>query len=120
MGKKTLIIGASENTERYAAKAVQMLTSYNHEVIALGNKEGNIHGVPIESKASYVQDIDTVSLYINETIQRFYYSYVISLNPKRVIFNPGTENSEFARLLRENDISIEIACTLVLLRTGQY
>jgi len=73
-----------------------------------------------DNRVQFFEDIDTVSLYINEKIQRMYYFYVISLNPKRVIFNPGSENPEFIALLKEYDIEVSIACTLVLLRTGQY
>jgi len=115
-----MIIGASENPNRYAAQAVKLLKEYEHALIAIGRKNGTIHKVPILGRVQFFEDIDTVSLYINEKIQRMYYFYVISLNPKRVIFNPGSENPEFIALLKEYDIEVSIACTLVLLRTGQY
>ncbi len=120
MGKKTLIIGASENTDRYAAQAVKLLAHYEHEVIALGKKPGTVHNTKIEGRAQYFPEVDTVSLYINSKIQKMYFYYVISINPKRVIFNPGAENAEFAELLRTHDIEVLNACTLVMLRTGQF
>jgi len=120
MGKKTLIIGASENPQRYAAQAVALLNQAKHPVIALGRKVGEIHGISIQDKVQYFEDLDTVSLYINPEIQEFYYSYILSLNPKRVIFNPGTENIDLAKLLKEYNIAYENSCTLVLLRTEQY
>ncbi len=120
MGKKTLVIGASENTERYAAQAIRMLKDYDHEVVALGRKAGIIHEVSIQTLAHTFENVDTVSLYINPKIQIAYYEYVIALNPERVIFNPGTENAKFAQILKEKNIQSENACTLVLLRTDQY
>ncbi len=66
------------------------------------------------------KNVDTVTLYLNAKRQEEYYDYIISLKPRRVIFNPGTENFEFEKLLKKNAIYAEIACTLVLLRTCQY
>lgn len=120
MGKKTLVIGASENPQRYAALAINMLKQYDHEIIALGKNTGRIHGIPILAEREDFKDIDTVTLYINPKIQKLYYNYIISLDPNRVIFNPGAENPEFTILLKENNIQTENACTLVLLRTDQY
>lgn len=117
--KPTLVIGAAPNPERYAYKATVMLSEYGHPVVPLGIKKGQIAGIEI------VQDrpsgyFDTVTLYLGPQNQPPYYDYIIGLNPRRVIFNPGTENNEFEGLLRDKGIDIIEACTLVMLRTGQY
>jgi uncharacterized protein len=117
---KTLVIGASTNPERYSNKAIVSLLNNNHQVVAIGNKAGNVLGVEIETKLIAFSDIDTITLYLNPLRQEVYYDYILSLNPKRVIFNPGTENPELYKLLTNKNIGYEIACTLVLLATGQY
>lgn len=117
---KTLVIGASENPERYSFKAINMLREYNHEVEAIGAREGKVADVSFSSEQKDFKDIHTVSLYINPTIQKAYFAYIISLNPERIIFNPGTENGDFYELLVETDIEILEACTLVLLRSNQF
>lgn len=118
--KKTLVLGATTNTERYAYKAISLLVANNHPVIAIGQKSGEVAGVKIQTKAIPVKNIDTITLYLNPKRQREYYNYIIESQPKRVIFNPGTENPEFYQLLKSNGIPIEEACTLVLLTTHQY
>ncbi|WP_325261227.1 CoA-binding protein [Flavobacterium sp.] len=118
--KKTLIIGATTKPERAAFKAIGMLVSRGHSVIALGQNAGEVAGVKINTKAIPIKNIDTISLYINPTRQRDYYNYIVEAKPKRVIFNPGTENPEFYQLLELNNIKFEIACTLVLLTLDKY
>lgn len=118
--RKTLVIGASENSDRYSNKAIHALVSHNHEVVAIGLRKGQVAGVPFDSEKKAFQDIDTVSLYVGSQNQPEYYSYIIGLKPRRVIFNPGTENPEFISKLESAGIYPEIACTLVLLATGQY
>jgi predicted CoA-binding protein len=118
--KKTLVLGASENPERYSNMAILRLLSKDQSVVALGQRIGEVSGVKIQAKQVPFTNIDTVTLYLNPTRQRDYYNYIIGLEPKRVIFNPGTENPEFYQLLRSNNIQVEVACTLVLLGTGQY
>lgn len=120
MKKKTLVIGASENPSRYANIAINRLVSYNHPVVALGLREGEVAGVPIETGEPQFKDIDTVTLYLGPPRQPQYYDYILSLDPQRVIFNPGTENPEFYKLLRDKGVEVEVACTLVLLATSQY
>lgn len=118
--KKTLVLGATTKPERYAFKAVNMLVDKGHSVLALGQNTGEIAGINIQTKAIPLKNIDTVTLYLNPTRQRDYYNYIVETKPKRVIFNPGTENPEFYQLLKLNDIKVEVACTLVLLSTNQY
>jgi predicted CoA-binding protein len=120
MNKKTLVIGASLKVERYSNIAIKRLRSYNHPVKAFGLKPGKVGDVTIDTELIDYDAIDTVTLYLNPKRQEDYYDYIISLKPKRVIFNPGTENPEFYKLLKENSIEFEVACTLVLLATNQY
>lgn len=120
MSKKTLVIGASENVQRYSNMAIRKLLNYGHEVVAIGNKEGEIKGVSIEKATPPFENVDTVTLYLNPRNQQSYYDYILSLKPNRVIFNPGTENPEFQRQLKEQNIGYENACTLVLLSMGEY
>lgn len=118
--KKTLVIGASENPERYAYKAIRMLLEYGHPVIALSKKPGQVAGILFQTSTDPIPEIDTVSLYLGPKNQPEYYQYVLNLAPKRVIFNPGTENKELASLCIGNSIEVIEACTLVMLRTGQF
>lgn len=118
--KKTLVLGASSNPARYSYMAIQSLTAKEHSVVAIGLKEEEVLGVKIQTKQIPFTNIDTVTLYLNPQRQRDYYNYVVSLSPKRVIFNPGTENPEFYQLLKLNNIKVEVACTLVMLSTKQF
>lgn len=120
MKKKTLVLGASANPSRYSFMAINRLVNHDQPVVALGLKEAEVAGVKIQTKQVPFTNIDTVTLYLNPQRQKEYYNYIISLEPKRVIFNPGTENPELYQLLRMNGIEIEVACTLVMLSTGQY
>ncbi len=118
--KKTLVIGASENKERYSNIAVNLLRQYQYPVVAIGNKVGKINDVEIVVGKPVLTDIDTVTLYVSEKYQKEYYQYIISLKPKRIIFNPGTENNELFELAIDNNIKPVEACTLVMLKTKQY
>lgn len=118
--KKTLVLGASAKPEKYAFKAISMLVEKGHSVLAIGQNTGEVAGVKIYTKAIPLSKVNTVTLYINALRQREYYNYIIEAKPKRVIFNPGTENPEFYQLLELNKIKAEVACTLVLLATNQY
>jgi len=117
---KVLVIGASLKTERYSNIAINMLTEFEHTVFALGLRKGIVNDVNIVTEKTDYKDIDTVTLYLNSGRQSEYYDYIIGLKPKRVIFNPGTENVTFYNLLEKENINFEIACTLVLLRTGLF
>jgi hypothetical protein len=118
--KKTLVLGASENPDRYANIAIKRLLNKGVEVVAIGIKEGIVDGVIIENYKKEFDAIDTVTLYLSAKNQVDYYNYILSLKPKRVIFNPGTENSELEELLTKNGISFESACTLVLLSLNKF
>lgn len=121
MNKPTLVIGASENPERYSYKAINMLLNHNHKVYGYGNKAGNVSGCEFFTEYKHIEGLDTITLYIGEKNQTdAIKSYIESLQPKRVIFNPGTENSNWQSKLEEKGIQAEEACTLVLLQTEQY
>jgi uncharacterized protein len=120
MNKKTLVLGASTEETRYSNIATHRLLEQGHEVVLLGNKKGEIQGVPIHDDLFKFENIDTVTLYINATRQTAYYDYLLSLQPKRIIFNPGTENAELVALANNKNITTEYACTLVLLATDEY
>ena len=118
--KKTLVIGASENPARYSNLAINRLKNNQHPVVAIGKRAGSVAGIPIATEKIEIDDIDTITLYLNPALQKEYYDYIISLHPKRIIFNPGTENDELAELAQQQGIKPVEACTLVLLSTGQY
>ncbi|WP_304143231.1 MULTISPECIES: CoA-binding protein [Mesoflavibacter] len=120
MNKKTLVLGASLNPVRYSNTAINKLVANNIPTVAFGLREGEVAGVKIDTDLKMYTDLDTVTLYLNPTRQKEYYDYIVSLNPNRVIFNPGTENPEFYKILDKNNIVYEVACTLVLLSINQY
>lgn len=120
MGKYTLVIGASENPERYSNKAIVRLKQHGHSIAAIGNKDGIVDGVRISSEKNSFEGIDTVTIYLGVPHQAAYIDYVLSLKPKRIIFNPGTENDDFEAKAKEQGIQTMEACTLVMLGTGQY
>ena len=117
---KTLVFGASLNPDRYSYKAILMLRKTNILVVAFGLKYGVVCDVEIDTNLELYRSIHTVTLYLNPKRQLDYMEYILNLNPKRVIFNPGTENPDFFKLLEQYDISYEMSCTLVLLSTNQY
>ena len=118
--KSTLVIGASEKPGRYSWMAVNMLKECGHKVYAIGLRPGNVNGVEIVTGQPAIVNLDTISLYVGLKHQPDIYSYILGLNPKRVIFNQGTENPELINMLMKAGIATEEACTLALLRTGQY
>lgn len=118
--KDTLVIGASLKPDRYSNIAVKRLVDKGIATKAFGLQVGIIHGVQINTNLYDIQNIHTITLYLNPKRQKAYYNEIITLQPSRVIFNPGTENPEFYVLLRENKIEVVEACTLVLLATDQY
>lgn len=120
--KRTAVIGATTNPSRYAYLACKMLTEYGHEIFPLGVKDGNLFGkdiLDIRAKPK-LDDIDTVTLYIGPQRQPEWYNYLLELKPRRIIFNPGTENPEFEALAEEAGIEVIEGCTLVMLRSRQF
>ena len=123
--KKTLILGATPNPTRYAYLAAERLTNKKHDIVLVGIKKGEMFGQNIEVQTKendlpIYDDIDTITLYVGVQNQPEWYDYILQTNPKRIIFNPGTENPELIEMAREAGIEVEVACTLVLLNTGQY
>ena len=118
--KKTLVIGASDNPQRYSYLAMNRLRSKGHPVVAIGRKAVSVGDINIDTEKKPFPGVDTVTLYLNPGLQAEYYDYILSLHPKRIIFNPGAENEELANLALANGIQPLEACTLVLLSTGQY
>jgi len=119
--KKTLVLGASPNPVRFSCKAVKSLRRHDIDVVAVGFRKGFIEDVEILTGQPEIKDVHTVSLYIGSSRQAEYYDYIISLKPKRVIFNPGTINPEFMDMLRNGKhIEPVSECMLVLLNEGEY
>lgn len=114
------MIGASTNPSRYSFSAVQLLNQNEHDVVPIGIKAGQIDEIDIITDRPEIEDVDTITLYIRPDLQKNYEEYIWSLNPKRIIFNPGTENPVLIKKAKERGIEIEIACTLVMLRLGDY
>jgi predicted CoA-binding protein len=120
MNKKTVVLGASANPSRYSFLAVTRLIAHGHTVIPIGKKKGKINNEEIITELPHLHDVDTITLYLNSQNQKQYYDYILSLHPKRIIFNPGAENDELVTLANKNNIQPMYACTLVLLSTNQY
>ncbi len=119
--KKTLVIGATTNPSRYAYVAINRLRRYGHEVVAVGIDNGAVGDVPIVREKMPFNNVDTVTLYVRPAVQKeSYEDYIVSLKPKRVIFNPGTENPAFEHRLRQEGIEPVEGCTLVMLAVGDY
>lgn len=118
--KKTLVLGASDNPSRYSYLAIHRLRQHGHPVVAVGRKNTKVADVTVSTEMEPLKDIDTITLYLSPQHQQEYYSYILSLQPKRIIFNPGAENDELAKKAAEAGIKTMEACTLVMLGTNQY
>ena len=118
--KTTLVIGASTNTERYSNKCIKLLTEHKIKTYAIGNKEGTVYSTNIQTGLPHYTNINTVAIYLSPKNQKYYYDYLISLKPQRILFPPGTENPEFETKARVNGIITEQACPLVMLNIGTY
>jgi predicted CoA-binding protein len=118
--KKTLVLGASDNPSRYSYLAIHRLRSHGHPVIGIGKRYGKVADVNITTDREPAADVDTVTLYLNPQHQQQYHDFILSLKPKRIIFNPGAENEQLVELAKKNNIKPVEACTLVLLSTGKY
>jgi hypothetical protein len=119
---KTVMLGATTNPARYAYIATQKLLDNNIEVIPVGIRKGAAAGIPIRNDLPIIEEVHTITLYLNPQVQKEYYDYILSMKPQRVIFNPGTENTELYGILRRElpETKIEVACTLVLLSIDAY
>ena len=119
---KTIVLGATTNPTRYAYLATQRLLEKEIEVIPVGIRKGVVAGIPIRNDLPIIENVHTITLYLNAQVQKDYYDYILNLKPQRVIFNPGTENTELYGILKQElpETKIEVACTLVLLSIGNY
>lgn len=122
MNKKTVvIIGASNNPERYSHRALLLLRKHGHEVVPVHPKLAEIEGIPVVADVSLITGpVDTVTMYVGAAISSGLQDKLIALKPRRIIFNPGAENASLADALQKAGIACEEACTLVLLNTGQF
>ena len=120
MNKKTLVLGATPDEGKYANLAAKKLVKNGYSIVNVGVRTGEVAGVPIEKAETIHHDIDTITLYVGPQNQERLYDYILNTHPKRIIFNPGTENSELRRKATEKGIETEYACTLVLLSIGEY
>jgi hypothetical protein len=118
--KKTLVLGASDNPERYSYKAIHRLREKGHSVVAIGKKVVMVGDTTVDTAKKNYPEIDTITMYLSAKHQKEYYDYILSLNPKRIIFNPGAENEELTKIALENNIEPLEACTLVLLSVGKF
>jgi predicted CoA-binding protein len=119
---KTVIIGATPNPARYAYFAAQNLKARGHEFVPVGIKKGEVQGIPIQNinDKPVIKDVDTITMYVGPRNQQGWYDYILGLKPRRIIFNPGSENPEFEKLAESKGVEVIEACTLVMLRTNQY
>lgn len=118
--KKTLVLGASPNPIRFSYKAVKSLVRHGHEVVPIGIRKGDIMWQQIIIGKPKLNDIHTITLYLNPDNQEEYYNYILELAPKRIIFNPGSENHKLIELAMKNNIEVSIACTLIMLNSNKY
>jgi predicted CoA-binding protein len=118
--KKTVVLGASPKPIRYSYTAVQQLSSKGYEAVPIGVRDGDIGGIKIIKGTPEVEDVHTITLYLSPPRQPQYYDYIFSLNPKRLIFNPGTENLELIQMAKDKGVEVEVGCTLVMLSVGSY
>jgi len=118
--KKTLVLGATPDSSRYAFLASNKLVRYGHPIINVGLKKGEVAGIPIEKPEVIHEDVDTITLYVGSRNQAPLYDYILKTHPKRIIFNPGTENPELENLAESKGIETLYACTLVMLSIGDY
>ncbi len=117
---KVMILGASANKERYSYMALQSLERHGYEVVLVSPRYKKIDGHKVFDHIPKLKDIDTLTLYVNPKILEAYRDDIISLKPRRVIFNPGTESETLKKVFLEAGIETEYACTLVLLNTNQF
>lgn len=118
--KHTVVLGASENPMRYSNIAIRRLVESGHPVTAISAREGKVENIEFKTGKPEIENIDTITLYVGPKSQPEYYEYILKLNPKRVVFNPGTENYELEKMLKTKGIETVEGCTLVMLSIGNY
>ncbi len=121
--EKVVVLGASDKPERYSNQAVRLLLEYGHEVIPVHPALKAVADLPVIADLGDIpaaENIDTLTVYVSPAVSGKLVDSIVKLKPGRVIFNPGAENRELTEELQANDIPVEEACTLVLLRTGQF
>lgn len=120
MSSITLVMGASLKPERYSNMAIRRLRAHGHEVVAVGLREGMVEDVRIARDIPSGIRVDTVTLYMNAKNQAAWQERLLSMRPRRIIFNPGAENQVLMERAAGTGVQVIEACTLVLLSTGQY
>ncbi len=120
MKKKTVVLGATDNPDRFAYRAAHSLVKYGHSIEPVGIKQGIVAGKEIINDKRQINDVDTVTLYVGTRNLPEWYDYILGLQPRRIIFNPGTENEELMRRAQEKGIQTVEGCTLVMLSAGMY
>lgn len=120
MNKHTVVIGASPNPDRYSYRATISLKNHGHTVYPVGLRNGNIDGLDIITDRPLIQNVDTVTMYVGPQNQAVWQDYILGMEPKRIIFNPGAENDVLADAARKKGIEVVEACTLVMLSVGNY
>jgi predicted CoA-binding protein len=119
--QRVVVLGASPNPDRYSNKAVKLLAEHGHTVVPVHPTAATIEGIPATAKLEQVQgQVDTLTLYVSPHTLTPMRDTIVNMKPSRVIFNPGTENPSLIQDLRQNGIEVKEACTLVMLRTGQF
>jgi len=116
----SLVLGASLKPNRFSYKAVRELSMYGFPTIPIGLREGYINDVKVITGKPDLKNIDTIALYLGAARQEAYYDYIIALNPRRIIFNPGTENPVLMEMAANKGIEVVEDCTLVMLELGLY
>lgn len=119
--ERVVVLGASPKPQRYSNQAVRLLVQCGHEVVPVNPAQSEIEGVPVVSHLEEIDGaVDTVTMYVSPKLSAGLGDALVNLRPARVIFNPGTESEELKEQLTENGIKVEEACTLVMLKTGQF
>lgn len=120
INKPTLVVGASPEPSRYSNMAAQRLLAAGHAVVLFGKQRGSVHGSPISHELPAVGTVHTITMYVAPQHQAALMEPLLALKPQRIIFNPGTENPEFAAAAERSLVEVVEGCTLVMLTTGQY
>ncbi len=118
--KKTLVLGASLKPSRFSHMAIILLRQFNHPVVAIGLREGQVEDVPIFTHRPILNDVHTITIYMNKTSQEAFYDFILTINPKRIIFNPGTENNVLEQMALDKGIEVVKNCTLVMLNSDIF